>query len=143
MIADLLLKLNRFCSFSTSYLLQLPDAVNVIFFILITLPIACHTKSLYTDYKNVTIATLLQIQQECLACRERVAIFDMSYFGKYFLTGPDAQQAADWIFSANMARQPGATIYTCMLNAHGGVEADLTVVSIQYLNLTLFLYGAS
>ncbi|MPC31556.1 Sarcosine dehydrogenase, mitochondrial [Portunus trituberculatus] len=67
------------------------------------------------------------IQQECLACRKRVAIFDMSYFGKYFLTGPDAQKAADWIFSANMARQPGATIYTCMLNAKGGVEADLTV----------------
>ena len=82
-----------------------------------------------------------QIQQECLACRERVAIFDMSYFGKYFLMGPDAQKAADWIFSANMARQPGATIYTCMLNAKGGVEADLTVVSIgiHFLPLTCFV----
>lgn len=60
--------------------------------------------------------------------------------------GPDAQKAADWIFSANMARQPGATVYTCMLNANGGVEADLTVVSIGTLfslspfNLLCFSY---
>lgn len=64
-----------------------------------------------------------------MACRERVAVFDMSSFGKYFLSGPDAQKAADWLFSADMARPAGSTVYTCMLNERGGVEADLTVVS--------------
>ncbi|XP_071548402.1 sarcosine dehydrogenase, mitochondrial [Panulirus ornatus] len=67
------------------------------------------------------------IQKECLACRETAAIFDMSYFGKFYLTGPDAQKAADWLFSADVARAPGTTVYTCMLNRNGGIEADLTV----------------
>ncbi|XP_037793833.1 sarcosine dehydrogenase, mitochondrial-like [Penaeus monodon] len=67
------------------------------------------------------------IQKECLACRNAAAIFDMSYFGKFYLTGPDAQKAADWLFSADVARDPGSTVYTCMLNNRGGIEADLTV----------------
>lgn len=67
------------------------------------------------------------IQQECAACRERAAVFDMTSFGKYFLSGPDAQKTVDWIFSADMGRPSGSTIYTCMLNNRGGVEADLTV----------------
>ena len=48
-----------------------------------------------------------QIGKECLACRERVAVFNMSYFAKFYLTGPDAQKAADWIFTNNMAKPPG------------------------------------
>ena len=55
----------------------------------------------------------------------------MSYFGKFYLTGPEAQQAADWIFSARMDGEEGRTVYTCMLNAAGGIEADLTVSMIQ------------
>ncbi|KAG0711741.1 Sarcosine dehydrogenase, mitochondrial [Chionoecetes opilio] len=59
--------------------------------------------------------------------QEQAAVFDMTSFGKYFLTGPDAQKAADWIFSADMTRAAGSTVYTCMLNQRGGVEADLSV----------------
>lgn len=45
------------------------------------------------------------------------------------MTGRDAEVAANWIFSADVTgKDPGATVYTCMLNNHGGVEADLTVV---------------
>lgn len=54
----------------------------------------------------------------------------MTSFGKYSLSGPDAQKTVDWIFSADMGRPSGSTIYTCMLNNRGGVEADLTVVSL-------------
>lgn len=74
--------------------------------------------------------SVFQIQQECAACREHAAVFDMTSFGKYFLSGPDAQKTVDWIFSADMGRPSGSTIYTCMLNNRGGVEADLTVVSL-------------
>ena len=49
----------------------------------------------------------LQIGNECLGCRENVAVFNMSYFGQYYLTGPDAQKAADWIFSNDMNKPPG------------------------------------
>ena len=48
-----------------------------------------------------------QIGKECLGCREKVAVFNMSYFAKYYLTGPDAQKAVDWIFTNNMAKPPG------------------------------------
>ncbi|KAI4587746.1 hypothetical protein MJG53_005533 [Ovis ammon polii x Ovis aries] len=67
------------------------------------------------------------VKKECLACRGAAAVFDMSYFGKFFLVGPDAGKAADWLFSADVSRPPGSTVYTCMLNHRGGTESDLTV----------------
>jgi len=72
-----------------------------------------------------------QIKAECEAARQRVAIFDMSYFGNYYLVGEDAQAAADWIFTNDMKKANGQTSYTCMLNSKAGVEADLTVSMID------------
>ncbi|XP_054545179.1 sarcosine dehydrogenase, mitochondrial isoform X2 [Talpa occidentalis] len=67
------------------------------------------------------------IRKECLTCRGAAAVFDMSYFGKFYLVGLDARKAADWLFSADVSRPPGSTVYTCMLNHRGGTESDLTV----------------
>ncbi|XP_020837604.1 sarcosine dehydrogenase, mitochondrial isoform X2 [Phascolarctos cinereus] len=67
------------------------------------------------------------IEKECLSCRNAVAAFDMSYFGKFYLVGPEAKKAADWLFTADVHKQPGSTVYTCMLNHRGGTESDLTV----------------
>lgn len=67
------------------------------------------------------------IQKECVACRTAAAVFNMSYFGKFYLLGADARKAADWLFSAEVNRPPGSTVYTCMLNQRGGTESDLTV----------------
>uniref|UniRef100_A0A3Q4N2X8 Sarcosine dehydrogenase n=1 Tax=Neolamprologus brichardi TaxID=32507 RepID=A0A3Q4N2X8_NEOBR len=55
----------------------------------------------------------------------------MSYFGKFYLTGPDAKKAADWLFTADVNKKPGTTVYTCMLNKRGGSEADLTVSRLE------------
>ena len=41
----------------------------------------------------------------------------MSYFAKYYLTGPDAQKAVDWIFTNNMAKPPGM-LYICGVTLH-------------------------
>lgn len=71
------------------------------------------------------------IGAECLACRNSAAIFNMTAFSKFYLTGPDAQSAADWIFTANMRKPTGSTIYTCMLNQAGGIESDLTVSVVE------------
>lgn len=49
----------------------------------------------------------MQIKNECLSCRHGVAVFDMSYFGKFYLTGPDAKKAADWLFTADVNKKPG------------------------------------
>ncbi|XP_071443435.1 sarcosine dehydrogenase, mitochondrial isoform X1 [Hetaerina americana] len=82
-----------------------------------------------------------EIGIECKACREKAAVFDMSYFGKFFLTGPEAQEAVDWIFTADtklqlkeseVSAEPlTKTFYTCMLNSRGGIEADLTVTVVE------------
>ena len=63
-----------------------------------------------------------------MATRNSAALFNMSYFGKFFLRGPDADAAIEWIFTNSVAGCPvGKTVYTCMLNNKAGIEADLTV----------------
>ncbi len=41
----------------------------------------------------------LKIRVECLSTRTAAALFNMSYFGKFYLTGPDARKAVDWVFT--------------------------------------------
>ncbi|KAH8277859.1 hypothetical protein KR018_008772 [Drosophila ironensis] len=67
------------------------------------------------------------IGSEAMACRNNAVVFNMSYFAKILLSGPQAQEAADWLFSANTNRDPSKTVYTCSLNDAGGVEADVTI----------------
>eukprot|EP00971_Amphidinium_carterae_P023787 468952-Amphidinium_carterae.1 len=56
--------------------------------------------------------------------RTGVALFDQSYFGKFFLHGPDAEEAVQYICGADMqGKQPWSVTYTPLLNADGGVEA--------------------
>ncbi|XP_063689445.1 sarcosine dehydrogenase, mitochondrial-like [Bolinopsis microptera] len=71
------------------------------------------------------------IGAESHACRERAALFNMSYFGKFFLTGPDAQAVVDYLCCSNINKGPGGTVYTNMLNKNGGSESDLTVSHIE------------
>ncbi|XP_068229042.1 sarcosine dehydrogenase, mitochondrial-like [Palaemon carinicauda] len=67
------------------------------------------------------------LRKECLSCRNKAAIFDLSHLAKFCLTGPDAQVAADWLFTADVSREPGTSVYTCLLNKMGGVEGLLNV----------------
>uniref|UniRef100_W5KGU2 Sarcosine dehydrogenase, mitochondrial n=1 Tax=Astyanax mexicanus TaxID=7994 RepID=W5KGU2_ASTMX len=71
------------------------------------------------------------IRDECMTCRNAVAVFNMSYFGKFYLSGPDAKKAADWLFTADINKKTGSTVYTCMLNKKGGAESDLTVSRLE------------
>ncbi|XP_011689604.1 PREDICTED: sarcosine dehydrogenase, mitochondrial [Wasmannia auropunctata] len=71
------------------------------------------------------------IREEALACRNNVALFNMSYFGKHYLCGPDAKKAVDYIFTARVDREINRTVYTCMLNKKGGVEGDCTVTGLE------------
>ncbi|XP_057326480.1 sarcosine dehydrogenase, mitochondrial [Microplitis mediator] len=71
------------------------------------------------------------IGSEALACRNKAALFNLSYFGKFYLCGAQSQEAANYLFTANVNREINNTVYTCALNKHGGVEADCTVTSIE------------
>lgn len=66
-----------------------------------------------------------------MATRNNVALFDLSYYTKMYLTGPDAAEAADWLFTANTDNDPDRVIYSCSLNGRGGVEADVTVTPLE------------
>ncbi|XP_014204461.1 sarcosine dehydrogenase, mitochondrial [Copidosoma floridanum] len=70
------------------------------------------------------------IQEEALACRNNAVLFDMSYFGKFYLCGPDVQLVADYLFTAKTDSDVDRIVYTCMLNERGGIEGDCTVTWI-------------
>eukprot|EP00929_Paragymnodinium_shiwhaense_P018855 TRINITY_DN13044_c0_g1_i1.p1 TRINITY_DN13044_c0_g1~~TRINITY_DN13044_c0_g1_i1.p1 ORF type:complete len:971 (-),score=223.55 TRINITY_DN13044_c0_g1_i1:355-3267(-) len=73
------------------------------------------------------------VAKEVYAVRNGVGIFDQSYFGKFFIEGPDAAKAADWLVTARMddSRAIGSTAYTTLCNKNGGVECDLTVTKLS------------
>ena len=64
---------------------------------------------------------------EHLAVRENVGVYDISSFGKFEVSGPDATQAMQWICAGDVSAPIGTVVYTQWLNARGGIEADITV----------------
>jgi 4-methylaminobutanoate oxidase (formaldehyde-forming) len=70
------------------------------------------------------------VAREHRAVREAVGVFDQSSFAKFYVTGRDAEAALSWICSNNVARPPGALVYTQMLNERGGIECDLTIARL-------------
>jgi 4-methylaminobutanoate oxidase (formaldehyde-forming) len=78
------------------------------------------------------------VERECRAAHGRVALFDQSSFGKIRVTGPDAEAFLQRVCANDMARPPGRTIYTSLLNDRGGIESDLTALRLaeaEYLLL--------
>jgi len=59
--------------------------------------------------------------------RENVGIYDISSFGKFEVSGKDAEKALQWICAGDVAVAPGTIVYNQWLNERGGIEADLTV----------------
>ena len=64
------------------------------------------------------------------AVRAGVGIFDLSSFAKYLVQGPDAEKALQWICANDVAVASGKVVYTAMLNARAGIEADITVTRL-------------
>jgi 4-methylaminobutanoate oxidase (formaldehyde-forming) len=65
------------------------------------------------------------------ACRNGVALFDLSSFGKVVLSGGAAEELLEWTMSCPVATcADGRVSYTQMLNGRGGIESDLTMVPL-------------
>lgn len=71
-----------------------------------------------------------RVGEEHRACREGLALFDETSFAKFELHGRDAEKALSWICANDVARPPGAVVYTQMLNRRGGIQCDLTVARL-------------
>ncbi|NOR19214.1 MAG: FAD-dependent oxidoreductase, partial [Xanthomonadales bacterium] len=65
--------------------------------------------------------------EEHRSVRKSVGIYDISSFGKFEVSGPDAEKALQWICAGDVAVEPGKLVYTQWLNERGGIEADVTV----------------
>jgi 4-methylaminobutanoate oxidase (formaldehyde-forming) len=70
------------------------------------------------------------VAAEHRACREAVAVFDMTSFAKLLVQGRDAEAALQFLCANDVAVPVGRTVYTPLLNGRGGFESDLTVARL-------------
>ena len=66
-------------------------------------------------------------EREAAVMREGVALLDLSPFTKIEVSGPDALAVLDHLASARLDVEIGRAVYTPLLNAKGGIEADVTI----------------
>ncbi len=70
-------------------------------------------------------------QDEHLAVRTNVGMYDMTSFGKIRIEGRDAETFLNYVCGNDVAVAPGKIVYTQFLNARGGIEADVTVTRLS------------
>lgn len=68
--------------------------------------------------------------REAEVMAEGTALLDLSPFGKFDISGPDALAFLEQLCTARIDREIGRAIYTPVLNAKGGIEADVTVTRL-------------
>ena len=66
--------------------------------------------------------------------RTNVTVFDQTSFSKYLLVGRDAEAALQWLCTADVGVEVGASVYTGMLNERGTYESDVTVTRLGQRN---------
>ena len=72
---------------------------------------------------------------EYWACRERVALMDLSPLRKFEVTGPDAEALLQYCLTRDMRRLAiGQVVYTAMCYDHGGMIDDGTVFRLGQNN---------
>ena len=81
--------------------------------------------------------------REVAAAHERAAVFDLSPFGKIEVEGPGAEAFLQHVSASNMARGPGAAIYTAVLNERGTYESDLTALRLAADRYRLYTGAAA
>jgi 4-methylaminobutanoate oxidase (formaldehyde-forming) len=72
-----------------------------------------------------------QVDREVKAARERVALFDMTSFGKIRLRGSGALDLLQKLAANNLDQPLGSVTYTQFLNPKGGIESDVTVTRLK------------
>jgi 4-methylaminobutanoate oxidase (formaldehyde-forming) len=93
-------------------------------------------------YTLGTPGWLPYVLEEQRSCRDDVAIFDQTSFGKFVLKGRDAITVLQRLCANDLDVPIGAMVYTGMLNDRGGFESDLTVVRIGATELFIITGSA-
>lgn len=72
------------------------------------------------------------LQEEHMAVRTSVGVFDVSHMGEFMVTGPEAIKLIQRISSNDASiLTPGQAQYSCMPNATGGIIDDLIIYCIS------------
>lgn len=72
-----------------------------------------------------------EVGEEHRAARERVAIWDMTSFGKVDVRGKEALQFLNFLADNDLSKPVGTITYTQFLNPRGGIESDATIARIS------------
>ncbi|MBW1950205.1 MAG: FAD-dependent oxidoreductase [Deltaproteobacteria bacterium] len=83
-----------------------------------------------------------QVRAECLAARDRAAVYELSSFAKVEVSGPGAARYLDWLTSARLPR-PGRVGYNLLLTPKGLIAEDLTVARLSEDRFYLVAAAAS
>ena len=82
------------------------------------------------------------VAAEHSATRERVALFDLTPFAIFEMTGSGALGALQRLAANQMDRPVGAITYTAMLTPRGGIKCDLTVTRLGEERFMIVTGGA-
>ncbi len=69
--------------------------------------------------------------RECRAIAETVALFDQSSYPIYDITGPQSLEFLQSLCGQNIDIDHNQLVYTQLLNQHGGIEADVTILRLD------------
>jgi glycine cleavage system T protein (aminomethyltransferase) len=92
----------------------------------------------YTEYRGYWLPARFNNANaidEYWACRERVAVMDLSPLRKFEVTGPDAEALLQYCMTRDMRKlSSGQVVYTAMCYEHGGMIDDGTVFRLAQNN---------
>ena len=83
------------------------------------------------------------VAAEHVATRERAALFDLTPFAKFEVTGTGALEALQRLASNQMDKPVGSITYTPMLTPSGGIKCDLTVTRLGEERFLVVTAGAT
>lgn len=95
----------------------------------------------YTDYRGYWLPQRFAhtgVLEEYWACREAVAVMDLSALRKFEVTGPDAEALLQWTLTRDVRKLAvGQVIYSAICHPHGGVQDDATLFRLAEHNFRL------
>ncbi|MDD3739640.1 MAG: glycine cleavage system aminomethyltransferase GcvT [Bacteroidales bacterium] len=84
------------------------------------------------------------INDEHIACREKIGLFDVSHMGEFWVKGPKAFSFIQKVTSNNVADLfDGKVQYSCFPNEDGGIVDDLLVYRFDENNYLLVVNAAN
>lgn len=88
----------------------------------------------FTDYRGWWLPTQFNHAgrtQEYLACREKVAVMDLSALRKFEVIGPDAEALLDYCLTRDIRKLAiGQVVYSALCYPHGGMLDDGTLLRL-------------